>query len=61
MFYAGMALLEKKYDAQFSVVFDALRELNEPPDPPKKEIGFHVREPRATYRIRPRRKMTRGV
>ncbi len=45
-----LAELEKKYDAQFSVVFDAMRELMEPPVPPKKEIGFHVKERRASYK-----------
>jgi len=33
--------LEKKYDARFRVVFDAIRALMEPPpDPPKRRIGF---------------------
>jgi hypothetical protein len=33
--------LEKKYDAQFKVVFDAIRELMTPPEPKKKRrIGF---------------------
>jgi hypothetical protein len=32
--------LEKKYDAQFKVVFDAIRELTAPPEPPKRRIGF---------------------
>ena len=33
--------LEKRYDAQFKVVFDAIRELMTPPEPPKKRrIGF---------------------
>lgn len=33
--------LEKKYDAQFQVVFDALRKLIEPENPPpKRRIGF---------------------
>jgi len=36
-----LAALEKKYDAQFSVVFDAIRELMTPPEPKKKRpIGF---------------------
>jgi len=35
-----LAALEKKYDAQFRVVFDAIRELMEPPTKPKREIGF---------------------
>src|SRR5438552_3570006 len=35
--------LEKKYDKQFSVVFDALHALMEPPPEPKKpRIGFQV-------------------
>jgi hypothetical protein len=32
--------LEKKYDAQFRVVFDAIRELMKPPEPDKRRIGF---------------------
>jgi hypothetical protein len=36
-----LAALEKRYDAQFKVVFDAIRELMAPPEPPKKRrIGF---------------------
>ena len=36
-----LAALEKKYDAQFRVVFDAIRELMTPPEPKKKRpIGF---------------------
>jgi hypothetical protein len=33
--------LEKKYDAQFRVVFDAIRELMAPAEPSRKRIGFH--------------------
>jgi hypothetical protein len=32
--------LEKKYDAQFRVVFQAIRELMTPPEPKKRPIGF---------------------
>ena len=32
--------LEGKYDAQFRVVFDAIRALMEPPKPPRRRIGF---------------------
>ena len=36
-----LATLEKKYDAQFKIVFDAIRELMTPPAPGKKRpIGF---------------------
>ena len=31
---------EKKYDAQFRVVFDAIRELMAPPVPKRRKIGF---------------------
>ena len=37
-----LAALEKKYDAQFRVVFDAIRELMAPPATPKKRIGFRL-------------------
>jgi len=33
--------LERKYDAQFRVVFDAIRQLMKPPELPKRRIGFH--------------------
>jgi len=36
--------LEKKYDAQFKVVFDAIRELMTPAERPKRQIGFHPHE-----------------
>lgn len=32
--------LEKKYDAQFKVVFDAIRQLMAPPEPKRRRIGF---------------------
>jgi hypothetical protein len=35
--------LEKKYDRQFKVVFDAIRRLMSPPDTKRREIGFHVK------------------
>jgi len=44
--------LEKKYDAQFKVVFEAIRQLMTPPEPVRKEIGFHVRESKASYMVR---------
>lgn len=35
--------LERKYDAQFRVVFDAIRELMQPPSPAeRKRIGFRA-------------------
>ncbi len=32
--------LERKYDGQFQVVFEAIRQLMTLPDPPKRRIGF---------------------
>jgi phage regulator Rha-like protein len=47
-------VLEKKYDAQFRVVFDAIRQLSSPPESepetPKKRIGFLVEEPHVPYK-----------
>jgi hypothetical protein len=41
--------LEKRYDAQFKIVFDAIRELMAPPTPKKRKIGFLVKERAARY------------
>ncbi|MDO9289668.1 MAG: ORF6N domain-containing protein [Thermodesulfovibrionales bacterium] len=51
-----LADMEKKYDAQFKVVFDAIRQLMTPPEPKKRKIGFEVRESRAKYRASGRKK-----
>ena len=37
------AELEKRYDAQFKVVFDAIRRLMEPQPSKPRRIGFHAR------------------
>jgi hypothetical protein len=44
--------LEQKYDAQFKIVFEAIRQLMAPPapEPPKKRIGFLVEEPHVPYK-----------
>ena len=36
--------LEKKYDSQFKVVFDAIRQLMIPPEPKRRKIGFRQDE-----------------
>ena len=41
--------LEQKYDGQFRVVFEALRQLMNPPAPPRPPIGFVVREPGVAF------------
>jgi ORF6N domain len=51
--HAGLARkleeLEKKYDAQFKIVFDAIRQLMSSPAELRKQIGFQVHEHRAAY------------
>ncbi len=44
--------LEKRYDSQFKVVFDAIRQLMTPPERPRRSIGFRVEEARPAYRVR---------
>ena len=44
-----LAALERKYEAQFKVVFDAIRELMTPPTPKRRRIGFLVSETAARY------------
>ncbi len=41
--------LEKKYDGQFQVVFEAIRALVAEPEPKQKKIGFLAKESRALY------------
>ena len=42
--------LEKKYDAQFKIVFDAIRQIIAPTETKEKKIGFRVRERILRYR-----------
>ncbi|MBI5476612.1 MAG: ORF6N domain-containing protein [Ignavibacteriales bacterium] len=42
--------LEEKYDEQFQVVFEAIRQLTNPPIPPKRQIGFRIEEPKTLYK-----------
>ena len=34
--------MERKYDQQFKVVFDAIKQLLTPSEKPKRQIGFHT-------------------
>jgi len=38
-----LSALEKKYDGQFRIVFEAIRQLMTPPEPKRRPIGFHVK------------------
>ncbi len=49
------AALEKrigKHDKEIDAIIDAIRRLMSPPEKPKREIGFHVREKAVAYRAR---------
>ncbi len=46
--------LERKYDAQFRIVFEAIREILKPPDKPKRPMGLQVREKMGSYQVRRR-------
>jgi hypothetical protein len=48
--------LEKKYNTQFKVVFDAIRELMKPPETKKRPIGFLVEEPKVPYHTKMKRR-----
>ena len=41
--------MEKKYDGQFQVVFEAIRALMAPPVKPKRKIGFDLKEKQVRY------------
>ena len=44
--------MERKYDRQFLVVFEAIKKLMAPPEKHSKKIGFQLREKRASYSAR---------
>jgi phage regulator Rha-like protein len=41
--------MESKYDYQFRVVFEAIKQLIDTEEKPKRKIGFEIREPKAKY------------
>lgn len=50
-----LAELERKisgHDESIQALFGAIRQLMAPPEKPKRQIGFHVREKRSSYRRR---------
>ena len=42
-----------KHDEEIGAIIDAIRQLMAPPEKPRREIGFHVREKSPRYRVRP--------
>jgi len=41
-----------KHDEKIAAILEAIRQLMAPPEKPKREIGFHVREKAPRYRTR---------
>ena len=48
--------MERKYDEQFSVVFEAIKQLMDTEDKPKRKIGFQVRESGTAYSRKSKKK-----
>jgi len=55
-----LAELERKYDAQFRVVFDAIRQLMAAPERARRSIGFRVEEGMPAYGKRQRKQITKA-
>jgi hypothetical protein len=47
--------MEKKYDQRFQIVFEAIKQLLEPPAKSDRKTGFRVEEPKSPYRSRTKR------
>ena len=43
-----------KHDEDITAIMEAIRQLMAPPEKPRREIGFHVREKAPLYRVRKR-------
>ncbi len=43
-----------KHDEEIAAILEAIRQLMAPPEKPRREIGFHVRERASRYRVRKR-------
>ena len=48
--------LEKKYDEQFSIIFNAIDQMMQPPEKPKRPFGFSVEEPIVPYKVKKKSK-----
>ncbi len=49
-----LAELEQRiasHDEEIQTIFEAIRQLMTPPEPPRKEIGFHIKEDSVPYRV----------
>jgi hypothetical protein len=48
----GVVRHVQDHEQKIQAIFDILRGLTHPPEPPRRQIGFHIRERRAVYRTR---------
>ncbi len=48
--------MEKKYDKNFKIVFEAIRQLLNTEEKPRKKIGFTIKERQARYGNKPKRR-----
>jgi hypothetical protein len=53
--FAELEQRAAKHDKEIAAIIDAIRKLMAPPQPVRREIGFHVREKTPRYRTRTRR------
>ena len=53
--------LEKKYDEQFQLVFEAIRALMKEEEKPERKIGFQVEEPSPAKTIRKKLKLSQSA
>ena len=49
---AGVVRHVQDHEQKIQAIFDILRGLTHPPEPPRRQIGFHIRERRVVYRTR---------
>lgn len=45
----------KRHDTEIQAIFEAIRQLMQPEEKPKRRIGFRVEEPRPLYRVKKRK------
>ena len=50
--FLGLERRVGKHDAEITAIIEAIRQLMAPPEKPRREIGFHVREKTPRYRVR---------
>jgi len=52
--FAELEMRIGRHDEEIAAILEAMRQLMAAPEKPRREIGFHVREKAARYRVRKR-------